>query len=447
MVSSTMSLDNNKKSQHKDTSNLASPSDMSNNNNSNINTSGVSNDSFIPPSEKLSLLFPKCRPRNDANLSNQNPNQTTSGTTMLPSTSTVTTMKTTSMLSSSQSATSNLNPNSSSTSLSQSTLYNNTQPIISNTLNNIENNNNIKQQLKLSPEHNKNCQHSLVTTQIEQRHENYVETNPFRIGNNSNNIPSSENRYDRYYYYNSNSISNSNNMMHPHHLQSSGYSLDSDNKKFFLEPDEVEHNPYMESNRPVMATIPSSVLSHTPPDTPPALTTTPTDLSPIASNRHLWDLSPIKTTTPTKIKNQSPTGALYSGRGLKSSFKKRINSSDEENFERNNYYYSKKSLYQPSQLIADNHELSDTKEMLADDTDLYTKIKSSSRNRMKQSESSDVIYGEAKKKDERKMVKSKSGSGIIGNYFFDFLHSIGDFEMLLIRFEVSLGASQTPHAI
>jgi hypothetical protein len=418
MVSSTMSLDNNKKSQHKDTNNLASPSDSSNNNNN--TSSGVTNanESFLPSNDKLSLLFPKCRPRNDANL---NQGSSTSGAMSQSTNSSTATMKTTSMLSSSQSAS---NLNTASSALSQLTSYNtqSNNNIHNNNFinNNNNNNNNISKQVKLSPDH-KNYQLSSATL-----HDSYAETNPFRIGNsnssinNTNDIYSTNlSRYDRYNYYYNPTSTNSNSMMHPHHHHASGtfQSLhhESDNANFFADPDEIEHNPYLETIKTV-ATIPSSVLNTTPPATPPALTNTPTDMSPISTNRNMWDLSPIKTTTPTKIKNQSPSNALYN-RGLKASYKKRITTSDDENSERHNYFYSKKSYFATSQLENDNSDfVESTDNFEKDETpDFYSKIKSSGKNKVKQSESCNALCSETKKKDDRKIVKSKSGSGIMGN--------------------------------
>jgi hypothetical protein len=292
--------------------------------------------------------------------------------------------------------------------------------------------NNSKQQMKLqsqplSPDHKKQQhQFAKLSSTMSNKHEqndNYVETNPFRIGSNN-----------RYFYaqqndplFNSASSATSNNPIMYHYQPSSAYSSYQQERNYFLEPDEIEHNPYAVDVPAVTTqinTIPSSILKTTPPDTPPALQpcTTPVDSSPLGSSRNLWDLSPIKikSSTPTRIKTQSPTP--HYTRPHRGSYKKLLASPVpiEEDLETGHYYYNnKKPYYQAPQTDSDSNEpatFNDVHEVEKFKPKSYfnSKTKSSGNNKMKHSESSDVIYAEVKKKDERKIVKSKSGSGIMG---------------------------------
>lgn len=289
----------------------------------------------------------------------------------------------------------------------------------------------------LSPDHKKQ-QHqfaklssstaSAMSNNKHEQNDNYVETNPFRIGSNN-----------RYFYaqqndplFNSASAASGNNaVMHHYHYQPSAYrpSYQQD-RNYYLEPDEIEHNPYAMDVLPVASsqpinTIPSSILKTTPPDTPPALQpcTTPVDSSPLGSSRNLWDLSPIKikSSTPTRIKTQSPTP--HYTRPHRGSYKKLLASPVpiEEDLETGHYYYNnKKQYYQAPQTDSDSNEpatfndLHEVEKLRPKSAYFNSKAKSSGNNKMKHSESSDVIYAEVKKKEERKIVKSKSGSGIMG---------------------------------
>lgn len=429
MVSS--SLDKSiKKALAKDTSassmSASSTSAIDSGNNANSSSSGVIGDVSLPPDEKLEILFPKCRPRMEYQNSITSPLDIPTSSDLISITSP-------------------------SSSLLHSTVLTTTTPTLvpysnNNNLNtqqasNIKNMNNSKQQLKLqsqplSPDHKKQ-QHqftklsssstSAMSNNKHEQNDNYVETNPFRIGSNN-----------RYFYaqqndslFNSASSATSNNpmMQHYHYQPSSAYhSSYQQERNYFLEPDEIEHNPYAMDVPPVttttMNTIPSSILKTTPPDTPPALQpcTTPVDSSPLGSSRNLWDLSPIKikSSTPTRIKTQSPTP--HYTRPHRGSYKKLLASPVpiEEDLETGHYYYNnKKPYYQAPQTDSDSNEpatFNDLHEVEKFKPKSYfnSKTKSSGNNKMKHSESSDVIYAEVKKKDERKIVKSKSGSGIMG---------------------------------
>lgn len=388
MVSS--SLDKSiKKTLAKDTTSSSSPGD------NNTSTHNVS----LPPDEKIQLLFPKCRPRTDYLVTD-----TLTTTTDLISITTTATSATTSKLS-------NNNPT--------------TFPIHKQ----------MKLQSPLSPDHKKNQQqhhHSSTaynncSSNIEQpklSNNNYVETNPFRIGSNNRYFyaqQSHQQQNDSLFNNNSSTVTASasaSSNMHHYHYQN--YSTTSGNN-YFLEPDEIEHNPYMDVTP--INTIPSAILKTTPPDTPPALQpcTTPVDSSPLGSSRNLWDLSPIKSTTPTRIKTQSPSPTIYS-RPHRGSYKKLLASPVpiEEDLETGHYYYNnKKPYYQAPQTDSDNS--ANEPATFNDIHEIENKMKAKAgyfgKGKMRHSESSDVIYAEVRKnKDERncKMVKSKSGSGIMG---------------------------------
>lgn len=373
-------------------------------------SSGVS----LPPEEKLEILFPKCRPRMEYQNSITSPLDIPSSSDLISITS--------------------------SSSLLHSTVTTATTPTLvpspyNNNLNTQQASNiinmNISKQMKLqsqplSPDHKKQLHQfaklsssstAAMSNNKHEQNDNYVETNPFRIGSTN-----------RYFYaqqndslFNNSSASSNNAMMHHYHYPS--YQQE---RNYFLEPDEIEHNPYAMdvSVSTPMNTIPSSILKTTPPDTPPALPscTTPLDSSPLGSSRNLWDLSPIKikSSTPTRIKTQSPTP--HYTRPHRGSYKKLLASPlpIEEDLETGHYYYNnKKTYYQAPQTDSDSNEpatfndVHEVDKFKPKSAYLNSKMKSSG-NKMKHSESSDVIYAEVKKKDERKVVKSKSGSGIMG---------------------------------
>lgn len=394
----------------------SSPSDSvnTNTNNSFANNSGVNfNGDPVVPNEKIQLLFPKCKPRNDYQY------QTSTATTPQD------TPTSTNLISIASSSS------------SQSIQMFNTQANSSASNFNMNNSKLMKLQSPLSPEHKKphlsqfaDQGKNLKTSSKHEQPENYVETNPFRIGSNN-----------RYFYTPNDSLFNNNNnnsalaassnnssMMHHYHyppMSHRNYQMTADDRSYYFEPDEIEHNPYMVDTTPVstMNTIPSSILKTSPPATPPALTTTPVDTSPLGSNRNMWDLSPIKTTTPTRIKSQSPTPGQYLRGSHRGSYKKLLASPVpiEEDLETGHFYYNnKKPYYQAPQTDSDSNEpatFSDVHEVEK------MKMKTSfNKSKMKHSESSDYIYAEVKKKEERKIVKSKSGSGIMGEFIFEFMH-------------------------
>lgn len=389
MVSS--SLDKSlQKSLAKDTSDDSVST--TNTNNDFANSSGVNfNGDPLPTKEKIQLLFPKCKPRNDY--------QYQSSTSTLQDTSKTTNFK------------------SITSSLSQSTHLFDMQA------NNIASNSNmnksklIQLQSSLSPEHEKQGK-NLKTGSNHEQNDNFVETNPFRIESNN-----------RYFYtpndtlFNNNNsavaASNNNGMMHHHYhypsmIHRNYLQMASDDRNYYLESDEIEHNPYLidsivTSN---VNNIPSSILKTSPPATPPALTTTPVDSPQIGCNRNMWDLSPIKTTTPTKMKTQSPAPYLRSRRG---SYKKLLTSPVpiEEDLETGHFYYNnKRQYYQAPQTDSDSNEPAP----FVDDHE-NEKLKPKAlcnKPKNKHPEYSDYIYAEVKKKDERKAVKPMTGSGIIG---------------------------------
>ena len=366
------SIDHNKKSQHKDL-NLPSPGDRHNNNNPTTD---------LPPSDQLSLLFPKCKPRSDVN-SNQ--------TIQAANAASLTTSIKTTAISSSHSPSNLGTP--------QSTQFSNS----------------IKQMKQTQSPPHKN-RHTFDQPPF--KHEKYVETNPFRTGNNFN---SYNNSSDRFYYYNNPATAPSTNpgiMQNQHHYpayhQANNYPI-VENRSYYMEPDEVEHNPYQVEPTQSMVTIPSSTLSTTPPATPPALTQNSPDESPRSSSRNLWDLSPIKSSTPSRVKSQSPTG-FYPSKSHKSSFKQMLTSPLEDDLDNGIYYYNQQNQFQPPMSdSASAHGLTFPEEI-----DVKQKQKSFGRTKAKLSEP-EVVYAEVKKKEDRKIVKSKSGSGIIGessNFIF-----------------------------
>ena len=383
MVSS--SLDKSiKKALAKDTSAMSSSAvDVT----TNPNPSDVS----LPPDEKIEVLFPKCKPRMEYSMTSPMDESDLISITS-PSSS---------------SAFHSMAPISTSATILNSISSNNLSMQGSKILN---------KQTKLSPDHKKQ-QHTLakLASVKHEQNENYVETNPFRIGSNN-----------RYFYAQQNeSLFNTNSASSMHHFHYQPASVSAYHPNYhFLEPDEVELNPYAMDVPPTTVsnpvnTIPSSIFKTTPPDTPPALQ--PVE-SPLGSSRNLWDLSPIKikSSTPTRIKTQSPTP--HYTRPHRGSYKKLLSSpvAIEEDLETGHYYYNnKKPYYQAPQTDSDSNEpatfndVHEVEKFKPKSAYLNSKMKSSG-NKMKHSESSDVIYAEVKKKDERKIVKSKSGSGIIG---------------------------------
>lgn len=405
MVSS--SLDKSiKKALQKDSSDHPSDSASADTNNSFENCSGEKlNGGRLPPNEKIQLMFPKCKPRNDYQY------QTSTATTTTPPQDTPISTNLISIASSSTQSVVKLI---------------NTQA--NSSANNFNMNNRIlmKLQSPLSPDHKKQHSHksqfsdhvkTLKPSSKHEQNDNYVETNPFRIG--------SSNQYfytpnDSLFDNNNSALaaSNNNSMMDQYHyppLVHHSYQTTLDDRNYFFEPDEIEHNPYIvDAMTSSLNTIPSSILKTTPPATPPALTTTPVDSSPLGSNRNIWDLSPIKSTTPSRIKMQSPTPGPFT-RSNKSSYKKLLASPVpiEEDLETGHFYYNnQKPYYQAPQTDSDSNEPATV-------TDVHEvenmKLKSLlNKSKMKHSESSDYIYADVRKKEERKIVKSKSGSGIMG---------------------------------
>lgn len=381
-------------------------------NSSSLNNNNINNNSAmsLPPEEKIDILFPRCKPRVEYQSSMEIQNSSSDLISI--------------------------------TSPSSSTLHNNstTTAAYNNNLTQVSNSKQMK--LLSSPDHKKQQQHqfSKMSTMVNKHesNDNYVETNPFRISSNNRFFYAQQQQQqsnDSLFNNNNNSAATSSAMHHYHYQPSSGYHH---TYQHYLEPDEIEHNPYAMDVPPIqnssslatttINTIPSSILKTTPPDTPPALQpcTTPVDSSPLGSSRNLWDLSPIKikSSTPTRIKAQSPTS--HYTRPHRGSYKKLLASPVpiEEDLEMGHYYYNKKTYYQAPQTDSDSnepvtfndvHEVEKIKPKSAYFNSNSSKSKPSvGNNKMKNSESSDVIYAEVRKKDERKMVKSKSGSGIMG---------------------------------
>jgi len=463
----------------------------SHNNNLNLNSSsgGVNykKESPLPSDDKIQLLFPKCRPRSDYHHGQLTLQQDTLTTDLI------------SIESSSNSSQSKLSSNTiihqqqlqhNSNNITQQASNNkNINNLINlNSNNSINNSKQMKLQSPLltSPDHNnKKQQHhpfinseqaklsklnnnnnNINNSKHEQNNENnYIETNPFRIGSNNRYFYAQQNQTTDSLLFNnnnnnnnnsamataSNTASSSNNsMMHHYHYNTTtpsatasasgsaatgGYYPSLERHNYFLEPDEIEHNPYMvqsttqqSSSTSIPNTIPSSILKTTPPDTPPALQpcTTPVDSSPLGSSRNLWDLSPIKSTTPTRIKTQSPSSTIYS-RPHRGSYKKLLASPVpiEEDLETGHYYYNnKKPYYQAPQTDSDSATEPATFNDIHETEKVKPRSSYFSKSKIKHSETSDAIYAEVRKdrcKDEHrnssKMVKSKSGSGIMGKLY------------------------------
>lgn len=373
----------------------------------NTNTSeGVSaidsvnfNANRLPPSEEIQLLFPKCKPRNEYQ---HQSSKTASKEDTSFSTNSV----------------SIAFPSSSSTIRSFNTRENNSANYF-----NMNSGKLMKPQISKT-DHKKQYLHQTQffdqtrhlqksTNSKNELSENYAETNPFRIESNN-----------QYFYTPTDMLFDNNNsattpsddksMHHYPSLIQRNYQMALDDRRYFLEPDEIEHNPYMlDTMTGSMNTIPSSILKTSPPATPPALKTSPAGSSPIESNRNIWDLSPIKSpiksNTPTKIKMASATSGPFS-RTHRGSYKKLIASphSIEEDLETGHFYYNnKKTYFQAPQTDSDSNEPVTV-------IDEVEKLKLESK--IKHSESSDYIYAEVRKNADRKIVKSKSGSGIMGKH-------------------------------
>lgn len=429
----------------------------------NNNVIGLVNDCpALPSSEKIQMLFPKCKPKSEYPITGtKTPQDTSSSATnssnLIPIESTITTATTSSY--------------SSSSSLPKP--YNNTQ-INSSCIGsnfNLSNSKLLKLQPPISPSKKKSLSSHVNNNSNQLNDEirgssvssgglvknktridtNYAETNPFRINTNSSN---------RYFYntspndslFNSHisSVNNSSIMQQQqsqqsqqHHyncppLSHRNYQLNasSDERDYYFEPDEVEHNPYVidtvvknNISSATMNTIPPSILKTTPPATPPALTMSPVDSSPL-SNRNMWDLSPIKTTTPTRIKTQSPINLQYP-RSNRGSYKKLLASPVpiEEDLETGHVYNYGNSTSSGSILNSNSKKYYQVLQM-ENNTNEFTSSSVVSHsgnsenhepNKMKcsgvvgngnnSSSKLEYMYDEFKIKDERRMVKSKSGSG------------------------------------
>jgi hypothetical protein len=436
---------------------------------------GGVNDSnlHLPSSEKIQMLFPKCKPKTDY----KTPQDTSSSS---PKTTITANNCSNNLISIDSTITTS---SSSSTSLlsNKPQLYNNTQQsnnssCIGNTSFNLSNSKLLKLQPPISPSKKQKQQQNHLISQFNDdiikgsslknncNKNSYIETNPFRI--NSNN---------RYFYTSNDSLFNNNNsnnvsstivnnscMMQqqqqppPTQQQQQHYNCPplshrnyqhntNDDRDYYFEPDEVEHNPYviesMKNNiSSTMNTIPSSILKTTPPATPPALTMSPIDSSPL-SNRNMWDLSPIKTTTPTRIKTQSPINMQYP-RSNRGSYKKLLASPVpiEEDLETGHVYNFNNSITNTSnnkkyyQMENNSNEFTSplmSQQQHERGSDMHESLSttmSSTVSKMKcnvggnissttnncNSKQLDYMYDDFKIKDERRMVKSKSGSGIMG---------------------------------
>lgn len=382
-------------------------SDPTNNNPINTNTNSVSSSGAtysggerLPPNDKIQLLFPKCKPRSDY----QYQPSTTASTAIA------------------QQAASLASSSSSSQAIQLSSTLAKGSADISFAMNNSKH---IKLLPQLSsPDHKKLHSHPSQLSDHAKKSkanskyepiDNYAETNPFRTDSNN-----------QYFYTPNDSLFDNNNsataapennsMMHHYHYppySHRSYQRALEDRSYFFEPDEIEHNPYsVDEMTSLVNAVPSSILKASPPATPPALTTTPIDSSPIGNNRNIWDLSPIKANTPTRLLTQSPTPNFM--RSHKGSHQKLLASPApiEEDLETGHFYYNSKKPYYPApQTDSDSNEPSTVVDVEVEKPriePLYAKPK------MKHSESVDYIYAEVRKKEERKLPKSKSGSGIMG---------------------------------
>lgn len=479
MVSSSLDKNiKNAKDSCSTTVSLTNDSLISTNNNNNIinnnNTRafvGGVNDSnlLLPSSEKIQMLFPKCKPKTDYKTPQDTSSSSANNSNLIS-------------IDSSSTPLINKQPPQYTTNNSSSTIGSSY---------NLSNSKLLKLQPPISPSSNsskkRQQQHHLNNFNDELKSslkgnssssKNYIETNPFRI--NSNN---------RYFYTSNDSLFNNNNSVssssivnnscimqqqqppplsqqsqQQHHyncppLSHRSYQINSsDDRDYYFEPDEVEHNPYVidsvknnVSSSSTMNTIPSSILKTTPPATPPALTMSPVDSSPLNS-RNMWDLSPIKTTTPTRIKTQSPINMQYP-RSNRGSYKKLLASPVpiEEDLETGHVYSfnnsmtstnnNNKKYYQALQMdnnipndftspsLSSSLSVSQQQHMVGGSaaeihepsltTSSKMKCNASGNNNTNCSSSSsskqlDYMYDDFKIKDERRMVKSKSGSGIMG---------------------------------
>ena len=408
MVSSSLDK-STKKNLTKDISDQSDSANADRNNSfENYKSEANSQSDRLPLNEKIQLMFPKCKPRNDYQY--QTPLTTPPQDTPIS----------TNLISIASSST------------TQSVKLINTQTNSSAINFNMNNRILMKLQSPLSPDHKKH-QHSqknqfsenvktLKSCNKHEQNDNYVETNPFRIGSSDQYFYTNDLLYD-----NNNSAlaaSNDSSMLDQYHyppMAHPSYQTSVEDRKYFFEPDEIEHNPYSaDTMRSSINTIPSSILKTTPPETPPALTTTPrtspVETSPLGHNRNTWDLSPIKNTTPSRIKIQSPTPTPFS-RSHKGSYKKLLASPVpiEEDLETGHFYYNnKKSYYQAPQTDSDSNEPATLHDVQEVENSKFKSLLST--NKVKHSESNDFIYVDVKKNEERKILKSKSGSGIMGKY-------------------------------
>lgn len=380
MVSS--SLDTNiKELLSKDTS-VSSESNTNTNNSITKNNGSDLIGATLPPNEKLQLLFPKCKPRNDSQYmtsATTQDTQTARKFNSIPITQFSETHERNSVFSMNHS--NYLKLQSSSTHADNKNLYTNSSYL--------------SEPGKKVKMNNKN-----------EQSESFLENTPFGGSSRYFCAPN-----DSLLNNNSGMASNSGMMNHynfPPFLQRNYQMIASEDCNYYFEPDEEEHNPYMVMPSSTVNTLPASVLKASPPATPPALSTSPADLSPIGGSRNIWNLSPIKTNTQTQLKTQSPTSNPMLG-NQRGPYKKILVSPVpiEEDLETGHYHYNnKKTYYQAPQTDSDSSEQVKFSDCMESEK---SKLKSFyPGTRLKNSESSDYIYAEVKKKCERKIKKSKS---------------------------------------
>lgn len=369
------------------------------------------------PNEKIQSMFPKCKPRNDQcqYQTFRKKQQDFSRPTNLTSI--------------------------------ESSLTNSAIDKRANSNNNNSNLNNKSLTKIQSPDH-KNQQHSHNDKFMErhvknfgikmEKNHDYVETNPFRTGNNNQYFCTPIDTL----YGNKNSTlasSNNNRVMDRHHyppMNDLDYQSAMEDRNYFFEPDEIEHNPYMiHSIGSSRKSVHSTILNTSPPATPLALSvspkTTPTETSPLRSNQNTWDLSPIKSTTASLIKAQLSSPNLFT-RSNKGSYKRLTSPIPvEEDLETGHFSYnSKKNYYEETD--SDLNELATIQNVHDVDSYKYKSLPAMPETK-EQLESNDFVYNDFKKKEETQIIKSKCGSGIMGmnsnrnillelcnNCFYDF---------------------------
>ncbi|CRK91205.1 CLUMA_CG004888, isoform A [Clunio marinus] len=376
-----------------------------NNNNNNYTNSTEVNFGGDPlaSSEKIQLLFPKCKPRSDYQY-----------------------QKNTKSNSFDNSSLANLISIETTTSQFQSAHMFNAQTANSGPSNfNMNNSKLMKLHMPISPDkqlpplgHYPESSGKNMRPKHD-KNESYAETNPFRIGNSNRYIFS---KHDSIFENNNSTATtaasalagNNKNMLHHYHSPSLLYQKPLDEQQsYYFKEDEVEHNPYVVNTKlNSVNTISPTILKATPPATPPALVSSPADSpSPHEYNRNVWDLSPIKTTTPTKVKTQSPSLVSYL-RSQRGSYKKLAASTIpiEEDSEAGHFYYNNTNPYYSAlQTDSDSNEPTSYNDVVKNDSRINT-LHSNNELKMKKSES---IYSQISKKTERKIVKSKSASGIM----------------------------------